>query len=498
MSSGPIPPGVFETAGPAPDLIDSDEAGGAALRGGALRTVGFAAGLMLSLVSAPLVIRHLGDAEFGRYSAVLAVVAIVGGLTEGGVNTVALRELAVARDRDQRDRLMGDLLGLRLVLTATGVILAVGFAVIAGYGPSLVAGTALAGLGLIGALAQSLLASVLQSQLRFGWATIIDLLRQIVTTGLIVVLVIGDAGVVPFLAVSIPAGLASLAVTIVLIRGSISLRPAFHPNRWLPLLRDTAVFAVAVAVNTLYFRITLVLMSVVAAAVETGYFAVSFRVMEVLVNLPAILLGAAFPIISRTVWTDRPRFEQTTARMFTLALMLGTLISVALVLGAPFAIEVLAGSQGHPSTAVLQIQAAGIIATFLASATGYPLLSLHRNKETLAANLVCLATAIALTLALTPTWGAKGAAVSAVSAEFFLAAVTTFALVRRGGVRVPLIEVPIVLLAGLAALGVGLAVGIHPAVQAAVGSLAFLLILQLTGRFPAEVRELLARRVPGR
>jgi O-antigen/teichoic acid export membrane protein len=482
----------------APDLIDSDQAGAAALRGGALRTVGFAAGLMLSLISAPLVIRHLGDAEFGRYSAVLAVVAIVGGLTEGGVNTVALRELAVARDKDQRDRLMGDLLGLRLVLTATGVVLAVAFAVIAGYSPPLVAGTLLAGLGLIGALAQSLLAAVLQSQLRFGWATLIDLLRQIITTGLIVVLVIGDAGVVPFLAVSIPAGLAALAVTVVLIKGTISLRPAFHPRRWAPLLRDTSVFAVAVAVNTLYFRITLVLMSVVAAAVETGYFAVSFRVMEVLVNLPPILLGAAFPIISRTVWSDRARFEQTTARMFALALMLGSLISLTLVLGAPFAIEVLAGSQGHPSTAVLQIQAAGIIATFVASATGYPLLALHRNKETLVANVICLATAIVLTLALTPTWGAKGAAVSAVSAEFFLASVTAFALMRRGGVKLPLREVPIVLLAAFAALGLGLLVGIHPVVQVAVGAVAFLVILQLLGRFPAEVRELIARRVPGR
>lgn len=498
MSTGPEAKPPVDPSELPPDLIDSDEAGGTALRGGVMRTIGFAAGLVLSLVSAPLIIRHLGDDEFGRYSAVLAVVAIVGGLTEGGVNTVALRELSVARDREQRDRLMGDLLGLRLVLTGIGVLLAMAFVVLAGYSPPLILGTALAGVGLIFALAQSLLASVLQSQLRFGWATLIDFLRQVVTVGLVVALVIGGTGVVPFLAISIPAGLVVLAITIYLLHGDIALRPAFHPNRWVPLLRDTAVFAVAVAVNTLYFRITLVLMSVVAVASETGYFAISFRVMEVLVNLPAILLGAAFPIISRTVWTDRPRFEQTTARMFSLALMLGTLITVLLVLGAPFAIEVLAGSQDHPSTDVLQIQAAGIIATFVASATGYPLLSLHRNRETLVANTICLATAIALALALTPGWGAEGAAISAVTAELFLATATTIALVVRAGVRVPLREIPIIIGAGLAALGFGVAVGVHPIVQATVGGAGFLGLLIALGRFPPEVRELLTRRVRSR
>jgi O-antigen/teichoic acid export membrane protein len=476
------------------DLIDTEAAGGAALRGGLLRSAGYGLGLLLSLVSAPLIIRHLGDAEFGRYSAVLAVIAIVSGLTEGGVNTVAMRELAVARERHRRDELMGDLLGLRLVLTAVGVALAVGFAAVAGYGGSLVLGTALAGIGLLGALLQSLLAAVLQSQLRFGWATLVDLLRQVLTAGLIVVLVIADAGVVEFLAVSIPAGLVALVLTVILLGGQISLRPGFHPQRWMKLLRDTSVFAVAVAVNTLYFRISLVLMSLVAVAVETGYFAISFRVMEVLVGLPALLLGSAFPIISRTAWSDRARFDRTVARMFELGFLLGTFAAVGLILGAPFAIEVLTGSADHPATSVLQIQGAGILATFIASATGFPLLSLRRNKETLVANILCLLTAVVLTLTLTPTYGADGAAISAVVGEFLLAIVNSIALVRKGGPRLPLTVVPVCMAFGAVALGAGLLVGGHPIIQGLLGGAVFVALLTASGRFPAEVGEIIRSR----
>ena len=50
-----------------PELIDTPEAGPAVIRGGVLRTASFVAGLALSTFSAPLIVRHLGEAEYGRY-----------------------------------------------------------------------------------------------------------------------------------------------------------------------------------------------------------------------------------------------------------------------------------------------------------------------------------------------------------------------------------------------------------------------------------------------
>ena len=172
------------------ELLDSRDAGPVAIRGGAMRTAAFTGSLLLGLLSAPLLVRHLGDADFGRYASVLAVVAIVTGLTEGGINTVTMRSLAGAADARERDRIMADLLGLRLILSTVGIAIAVGFAAVAGYGGDLVLGTLCAAIGMLLSVTQSLLGAVLQARLRFGVASAIEFARGLLTVGLIIVLVL--------------------------------------------------------------------------------------------------------------------------------------------------------------------------------------------------------------------------------------------------------------------------------------------------------------------
>lgn len=482
---------------PVPDdyaILDSADAGGMAIRGGAMRTGAFAGSLLLALLTAPLLVRHLGDADFGRYSSVLAVVAIVAGLTEGGVNSIAMRSLSGAENEQERDRVMRDLLGLRLLLSAAGIAVAVGFVQLAGYGGDLVVGALCAGIGMLLAVTQTLLGAVLQTQMRFGVAAAIELARGALTATLIVVLVIVGADVLAFLVIGIPSALLALLLTIRVVRGSIVLRPAFHVERWLPLLRETAIFAVAVAVNSLYFRVTLVIMSLVTTAVQTGHFAISFRVMEVLIGVPAILTTAAFPILARAVRDDRVRFAWASGRLFELALLSGVLLTLGVALGAPFVVEVLTGSGEHPATNVLRIQSLAMIGIFVASATGYPLLSLRRHRAILFANLGSMAVVVILALILAPAIGAQGGAIAGVAADFTLCIANTALLVRNGGPRLPLAAVPVAIGAGgLAYIGGSLA-GLHPLAEAAIGVALYLALLLALRRFPPEVRELLRRR----
>jgi O-antigen/teichoic acid export membrane protein len=479
---------------PAPELIDTSAAGPAAMRGGLLRTASFTGSLLFGVLSAPLLVRHLGEVEFGRYSTALAIVAIVGGLTEGGVTTVALRELSATRDEDEARRLMSDLLGLRILLSVAGLAIGVAFAVVAGYGGGLALGVLFAGFGLMLAATQGLLAVVLQSRLRFGWAALIELSRGIVGIGIIVILVLTGEGTIAFLAAAIPAGALALALTVPLVRGQTSLRPAFHPRRWLPILREVMVVALAVAVYALYFRVTLLVTSLVSSAAETGYFAISFRLMEALVGIPALLIGAAFPIISRSARDDRERFEYATSRIYELALFLGGLLALGLLLSAPFAIQLLVGTSDHPSVEVLQIQSVALVAGFVVAATSFPLLGMHRHREVLVACSISLVLAAVLALILAPAHGAVGAAIAADVADVTLAVTLTVMLLRRDGPPLPLSAVPVAIVAGLCGYGAGSLAGIHPLVEAIVGCLVFLCVLGLLRRFPPEFRELLTTR----
>ncbi len=472
------------------DVLDTRAAGGTALRGSILRTGAYVLGILLSLISARVLIVHLGVSDFGRYAIVISLITIVAGFTEGGLNSIVLREFATLSG-DPKRQMMRSAIGIRLVLTAAGVLLAIAFAVAVGYSSTLVLGTALAGVGLVLQLLQSTLSTTLQAQLRFGWVSAAELVRQVVNVALLVSLVLAGAGLLPLFAVAIPASAASLLFTVPLVVRHISLRPSFHLARWWGLLRETIPWAVIAAVSIVYFRLALVLMSLISSATQTGYFATSLRITEVLVGIPGLVIGAAFPILARAEREDAARFSFASGRIFALALLAGTWLVLCLEVGAGFAIHVIAANKADPSIAVLRIQGLALIASFVAVACGYPLMLLRRYREVLLANLLALVISGILTLSLAPSLGARGAAVAALLAEVGLAVSLTAMLIRTSSVALPMDTMLVVALAGGVAAAAGFALPAYPLIGVAVASGVYFAILKLLGRFPPEVREIL-------
>ena len=476
-----------------PDVLASAAAGPAALRGSALRSGAYLASIALSLGSAPLLVRHLGIAEFGRYITVASLMNLVAGVTEGGLNAVALREYATLAP-DRRAATMRSLLGIRLALSSGGVAVGMAFALAAGYDSPLVLGAAGAGVGVILQAIQTLLTVPLQAELRFGWTAVLDLLRQVVAVVLIVAGVLAGAGLVPFLWVTVPAGAVALAVTVRLVRGRTPLRPALARDVWWPLVRDTLPYTAAVAVNVVYFRVTILIMSLRASALETGYFATSFRVVEVLLGVPALVVGAAYPILARAARDDHERHAYAMRRILDLGVIFGAWLAMNVVVGAELAVDVLAGGRGGPAVAVLRIQGLALLATSLAVATGYGLLTLRRHAPMLVANAASLVVAVVLTLLLVPGSGARGAAVATLAAEAVLATVQVVVFLRgRPAVAPGLRGAPLTLAAAGAGVLAWWLLGAPEVLGLLVANALFAGGLLATGRFPPEVRDALRR-----
>jgi O-antigen/teichoic acid export membrane protein len=477
-----------------PDILDTPRAGPAAIRGSALRTGGYVVGVLLSVVSAPLLIRHLGVAEFGRYVTVVSIIAITFGVSDAGLTAVGVREYAV-RDPSGQRRLIANLLGIRLALTIVGVVLAVVFAAVAGYGPELVAGTAIAGAGLLPQVAQNTLAVPLQTSLRLGWVTAAELLKQVLIVAGIVIGVVAGAGVVTFLALPLPAGLAAAVLVAVLVHRTVEIRPAFDWAEWRGLLRDTLPFAAATAISVAYLRIAVVLMSLIATKQQTGYFATSFRVIEVMMGVPALLVSTLFPVLARAARDDRARLSYAVQRIFDVGLILGTAGALALCLAADTVMLVLAGEdEADPAVPVLRIQAIGLVATFVAVTCQFALLSMRRHRAILLGNVVAITASVALVLALVPVWDARGAAVATTVAETGLAVTAYLALRHAIGRDAPSLAIfPKLALAVALALVPTLA-GLPELAAAPLGLAIFAAVVLLTRAVPGEIRAL----VPGR
>jgi O-antigen/teichoic acid export membrane protein len=473
-------------AGRVSDLLDTPDAGPAAIRGGAIRVAGYGAGIAITALSAALLFRHLGVDDGGRYVTVIALVSIAAGLTDAGLTGIGMREL-VDRDPSERDPLIRNLLGMRIVLGVVGLAGAVAFAVLAGYGSAMVIGTALAGAGMVIQTFQNTLAVHLMVDLRLGWVTILELVRQFVTVVGIVVLVLAGATLVPFLALLIPASLVAVGVTIWLVRGEVPMRPSFDWGEWRALMRDVLPFAALVLVTLVYFRLALIMLSLVSTTEDTGYFGASFRVTEVLITIPQLAAASAFPIFVRAARDDSERLAYGVGRMFHAMTVLGAGIALALVLGATFVIDVIAGPDFAPAAAVMRIQAVTLFVVFLVVTFNYALLSLRQHRTM----LIIMGCALVLNAVgagiLGAAHGARGAALATMVADVIVLGATGWALWRLDfPVARWLTVVPRVALAAAAGGALWFA-PVPDVAKAVIGAAVFGLMLLILRAIPEEL-----------
>jgi O-antigen/teichoic acid export membrane protein len=477
-------------------VLDSADAGGKLIRGGSIRVSGFVVSLLIGLLSAPLLVRHLSVSDFGLYATVMSLSFVVTGLTEGGIGNVAVREFSQSSD-SERERLLTSLIGLRIVLTTIGFCLAILFTRIAGYPPVVTLGVAICAVGVLLGAVQNTLAVPLAASLRLGELTAIDLSRQVTSTIIIVGLVVAGAALVPFFVAYSIAFFALLLATLYVLRGQrIPLRASFDRALWTALLRQTGIFALATAFAVAYFQVALISVSALSTDYQAGLYGAAFRVVDLANGIPWLLAASAFPIVARSAATDPERLRNALQRMFETAVVAGGALSVVIIVGAPVAMAFVGGGKLDQSIPVLQTMGVGIPFTFCIATWSFALLSLRAHRSLLLANGGAFLLAGILTIIFVPRGGAQGAAYITLTLEVLLATVYAIALTRnRRELRVQLLVVAKVVLGALLALAAGLLLGLAPVLATFAAALIYGLIILATKALPPEISEAIRSRL---
>jgi len=363
-----------------------------------------------------------------------------------------------------------------------------------------VAGTAIAGVGLFIGLVQQTYAIPLSARLRFGWISVLDLVKQGVLVAVIVACVVAGAGLLPFFLANVASAAVVLAATLVLVRASTetSLMPLAERATWARVMRELVPYALAAIAGLIYFRLGVILLGYVSSDEQVGLYSTAFRITEVLAAAPFIIVSAGFPILARAARDDDERLRYGLQRLFDASLLLGGAVVVPLVVGARFAISAIAPiSEFGGSVVVLQLQAVAIVFTFLVATFSFALLSLKRFRTLLWCNIVALVTAAVLTPALGPVLGAKGAAIATTSAEAVLSVAYVVGLARVRPDLVPRIGIlPRLLVAAAAGLAMAL-LGLPVFVEAALAGLVYVGLAYALRAVPPELVNALLRRDPG-
>lgn len=490
---------VLPADGQDADVLVSGAAGGKVIRGSAWRGVGGIAGSLAGVVTAALLLRHLGVDESGRYVTVISLLAIPVVVGDLGLNVSASRWLAL-RSPDKRRPLIANIVGQRLVIMPVTLVLVVAFTVIVGYPTRMVLGTVLAGIGFfIMAVANAFLLR-LSVELRNAGLALVDFLRFGVTLVGVALLVALNAKLTPFFAVQIVVGLVIFALIPLLAGSDAFVRPRFDREEQRVLMRSAFPLAAALTLGQVYFRLVIVLMSLISTPQQTGYFGASLRALEAPVNISILVAGVALPLLAAAARDDRSRFHYAIEGLNKGALVAGVLVVLVTIRAAEPIMTIIGGEAFRPAGAVLRIQVCVLPFTALYQIWTVSLLALGRQRELILTNVVALMGVGIFAAVLVPQYGAEGGAAASVMGDALLAALIYWRLHRAAGAMFVqwgfLLRVLVAAALSVATLFIP---GLPELVSAAIAGLVFLGVGQLIGVIPEEVHEAFGwRRLLGR
>ena len=430
-------PGDDATDGPGQredsDILGDADVASRVVKGGIQRAGGFVALNLITAGAAVLLLRYLGVDRYGRYGTVMALLAIVQGVTDAGLSLTGSRELSVRRTDAERREVLSHLIGLRIILSAVGLVLAVGFAAAAGYSRVMVEGTAVAGTGILVLSIQSSVLLPLTVELQNWRLALNDFLRQVVLVACFVAFVLAHGSLLSIFLAQLIAGLAMLVLTPALVGRHRLVRPRWTRSEMRALTGRTLPLAISGALIAMYFRVIVILISLLDhSARQIGYYVTSERIIELFLNLPTILIAVVIPVITISARDNHARLGYVTLRMTQMMAVVGVLLAVVLHTGARPILLVLGGHQYLGAGTVLEIQCFALITVFITSAWMTTLIGMRRTRLLITTTAVGVIAVLGCGFALIPPFGANGGAYAAVAADVIFCIAMYGALVRAG------------------------------------------------------------------
>lgn len=260
-----------------------------------------------------LIIKHLTVAEFGRYSIIFSLLGIVGFIADLRLSRIVLEEV-ISADEAGAAEIVGSYTGLRLVIgvVSYGVAIAVvGIGAAAGYYTrDVVLGTALGGLNLVILSVAFGLILLFEARLWLKDVAIANILGQVAALVMIVGLTIAGVGsILWYVAATVLNAVVLISWILFTTRKGVSIRLRFQPSRWGHWLKEAAPLALGAALDTIYFRIDVLMLSILATDRAAGIYNVGYKFSDLVGAIPLAVVTPALTLMVLAWPADLARFR---------------------------------------------------------------------------------------------------------------------------------------------------------------------------------------------
>lgn len=393
---------------------------------------------VLSFAFSVLVIRRLGAETYGQYAAVLAFGAVFVFFSDLGLSAYTVRQ--VARLRDQGDghieveRLFGNVLALRFVLSVLTAGMIIGSAWLTGRPTEMIIGVALGTIGLIMYSLQGAAESVLVGYERLditAGAHVSYQLTFVLLGSLALLLASGYYGL-------IFANLSGiLLMTYICWRGvrRLGVRPSVPTlSSWWPLVHASIPFGIIGFTLGLSYKFDSVLLNIYAGDEQTGYYNSAYNLIFSVLVISNVVNTALYPSLSRQSVAQPDTLPKIQERMMRYLLLVALPIAVGGWILAPTIVEFLYGADYAAAALPLSILIWVVPLMFVTEFLGYVIVVNGFERRVALAITVSTSVNVALNFILIPIYGLLAAAILTLLTEAVL--LLQYAWILRAKLRV--------------------------------------------------------------
>ena len=461
-----------------------------------VQLTGRAISVALALVSFAIITRYLGVTDFGAYSLVLTFLVLTVAIADLGTTPIGVRELS--RHPEEARPLIGNLLGLRMLLAAAAALVLLALSLLLQYEDLVLEGLRLAALAAIPLVLLGLPAIVFQSRLRLELSTVVEVVTAV--TGLILVILVtsADLGFDAVVATTVGATTAGAVTGYALASRLAPLRPRFEANELRRLTKASLPIGLFMVFGVVHFRVDTLLLSILKPLDDVGTYSVAYRFLEQALFIPGFFVAAVFPIIATYHATGDALLKTAIDKSFTFLVMVALPLATATFVLAPDIIRLIAGDEFDNAVRPLRVLAFAVVFLFT-DALFSALLVIHdRQRELLLLGGSVVVGNIALNLILIPPFSYMGAAVATlISGAVGGIAIIVLAM-RSVGVPLDLSSLPRV---GAASAGMAVVLwatlSLPLLATITAGAVVYAVLAYLLGVVSRSDLALLAQRVPG-
>lgn len=416
----------------------------------------------LSIVVVKIITNYLGVSGYGQYTTVYEFLAFFGIAADLGIYTIAVREMS----RNDKDipKIIGNVLSLRTILTIILMLAATitAFSIPQYQNSFIPLGIAIASISTFLSLLSGTVSSVLQVHLKMQYSVLALILSKLVSVGYMLLVVFyfytngSDTGFYQLLWAGVLGNLILLILTWYFTQKFTSIRYRFDTVFLKEVTLKALPYGIALILNTLYFRMDTILLSLMKSSDEVGIYGVAMRMLDVMVIIPVYFMNSVLPVMTRYIEEKSEKLKALIQYSFDFLMVLGVPIVVGVVIISKSIISLVSSDEflsGHTfeygADVALMILIFALLFSFLNSLFGFTLVAMGKQKRLLWINLFCVIFNLISNLIVIPTYGFRGAAVTSVISELFILIATFYSVYLMLNIGINIKNTFKILLAGL-------------------------------------------------